>query len=83
MASPSYKLAYPFPRLISAPQTPQHLPDLDSSPMARPRNQSSVPKGTTLALLSATAFLLWMISPLLRSPIKPDRVPFSKEAVDE
>ena len=83
MAAQSYKMAFPFPRLTSAPQTPKHMSDPELSYMAAPRSKDSPLTKTSLVVILAFAFFLWMLDPFSGSQVKTDSIPFSNNPVDE
>ena len=83
MAARSYKMAFPFPRLLSAPQTPKQMSDPELSYMAPPRTKVSLLTKTSLVVILAIVLLLWTHSPFNGYQVKTDGIPFSNNPVNE
>ncbi|KAL2040909.1 hypothetical protein N7G274_006367 [Stereocaulon virgatum] len=83
----SYSFAYPFPRFVpaskSAPSTPQNTPIPDIALMPRNSNPSAASKRTAFAVIVAIAVFLWMLNPFSSATRQLDRVPFSRDTVDD
>lgn len=78
-------MAYPFPRLGSAPQTPQHLQGIESPRNVMPRSSKPITayKRTGVILIIVTGVLFWMMSPFSSIPKQTDRIPFAHDAINE
>ena len=77
-------MAYPFPRSVTGPQTPEHVSDVKFLLMPRGNNSTLLAsKRTALAVFVAIALFLWMISPYSGSSRQTDMIPFSHDAIDE
>lgn len=76
-------MAYPFPPLFAAPQTPLQSSAMKTSPIRNISNPVAASKRTAFTVILAIALFLWMISPFPGSPRQLDRVPFSQNSVED
>jgi len=78
-------MAYPFPRFASAPQTPQHIQGMESPRDVMPRSGKPVGgyKRTGVILILVAITLLWMMTSFRASSNRIDRIPLSRDAIEE
>ena len=79
-------MAYPFPKVASAPQTPQHLQGIESPRInltSRDDKVTMAKKRVLLLVITFLAFIIWLIDPFPNTLKRTDQIPFSSGLVDE
>ena len=79
-------MAYPFPKVATAPQTPQHIQGIESPQInSNAHHEKLIMANKRLVLLTvlSLAFIVWLIDPFSHTVKGTDQIPFSPGLVDE
>ena len=79
-------MAYPFPKVATAPQTPQHIQGIESPRInSNAHHEKLIMANKRLILLTvlSLAFIVWLIDPFSHTAKGTDQIPFSPGLVDE
>ncbi|MCJ1235912.1 hypothetical protein MMC14_003886 [Varicellaria rhodocarpa] len=79
-------MAYPFPKVATAPQTPQHIQGIESPQInSNAHHEKLIMANKRLVLLTvlSLAFIVWLIDPFSHTVKGTDQIPFSPGLVDD
>lgn len=77
-------MACPFPRFVSAPQTPQYLKGMESSKNSIRHVRSTLFSTRMLVfLVLSVVLIIWTFNPFSTPAKQDDKIPFSHDQINE